>query len=166
MTTLIAGFGNVLLGDDGFGVEVIKRLDKMALPDHVQTMDVGIGGLDLVLRLQNGFDEVIIVDAVRRGQAPGTLYQFTPSAAELDRENNEPLNPHVAEPLAAMRMAKTLGALPAVINVVGCEPQSCAPGIGLSAPVSAAIDPAVQAISQSVNRRCETETRTDLGTSK
>lgn len=166
MAILIAGFGNVLLGDDGFGVEVIKRLGKMALPGHTQTMDVGIGGMELVLRLKYGFEEVIIVDAVRRGQAPGTLYQFAPSAEELNQQNNEPLNPHVAEPLAALRMARKLGALPAVITVVGCEPQSCAPGIGLSLPVILAIDPSVKAISQLVNRRLVKATQIGFGTTR
>lgn len=152
MTTLIAGFGNVLLGDDGFGVHVIKRLAAMTLPSHVQTMDVGIGGMELVLRLKTGFDEVIVVDAVRRGETPGTLFVFAPNERELNRDSGKALNPHVAEPLAAMRMAKTLGVLPAAITVVGCEPENCSPGIGLSAAVSAAIDPSLNVIRKLVEQ--------------
>ena len=152
MKTLIAGFGNVLLGDDGFGVHVIKRLAAMTLPNHVQTMDVGIAGMELVLRLKIGFDEVIVIDAVRRGEAPGTLYVFAPSAADLSRDSNETLNPHVAEPLAAMRLAKTLDVLPAAITVVGCEPENCSPGIGLSVAVSAAIDPSLNVIRKLVEQ--------------
>lgn len=152
MTTLIAGFGNVLLGDDGFGVHVIKRLAAMTLPNHVQTMDVGIGGMELVLRLKTGFDEVIVVDAVRRGETPGTLFVFAPNERELNRDRGKALNPHVAEPLAAMRMAKTLGVLPAAITVVGCEPENCSPGIGLSAAVSAAIDPSLNVIRKLVEQ--------------
>ena len=79
----IAGFGNVLLGDDGFGVEVIKRLQTFPLPVHVEAFDIGIGGMELVLKLMDGFTEMIVVDAVRRGKAPGTLYLFPPSDADL-----------------------------------------------------------------------------------
>ena len=83
MRILIVGFGNVLLGDDGFGVEVVKRLGATSLPTSVEILDVGIGGLDFVLTLMAGYEEAIVVDAVQRGQPPGTLYVFTPSAADL-----------------------------------------------------------------------------------
>jgi hydrogenase maturation protease len=87
--TLIVGFGNVLLGDDGFGVEVIKRLAASDLPPHVETMDVGIAGMHFVLHLMDRFEAVIVVDAVKRGQPPGTLYVFTPSDTDLDLHSGE-----------------------------------------------------------------------------
>src|SRR5262245_36201085 len=140
MKTLIAGFGNVLLGDDGFGVHVIKHLAAMTLPNHVQTMDVGIAGMELVLRLKIGFDEVIVIDAVRRGEAPGTLYVFAPSPADLSRDSNEALRPLGAGPVAAIRQATTLDVLPEAISLVGCEPENCSPGNGLGAAVRAAVE--------------------------
>jgi hydrogenase maturation protease len=153
MAVMIAGFGNLLLGDDGFGVEVIKKLTSTALPSHVQTIDVGIGGMEMVLRLKNGFDEIIVVDAARRGQAPGTLYVFSPKEEELNLDKNEAINPHVAEPAAALRMAKKLGILPQKITVVGCEPESCALGIGLSASVKAVLSEAVTTILELVDQK-------------
>ncbi len=82
---LIVGFGNVLLGDDGFGVEVVRRLAATDLPAHVHLLDVGIGGIHCVLQLMEGFDAIIVVDAVRHGEPPGTLYVFAPSAAHDGR---------------------------------------------------------------------------------
>jgi hydrogenase maturation protease len=107
--TLIAGFGNVLLGDDGFGVEVIKRLAVSDLPPHIEALDVGIAGMHFVLQLIEGFDAVILVDAVKRGQPPGTLYVFTPSEADLDLHSGERIDPHFAEPLRALKLARALG---------------------------------------------------------
>jgi hydrogenase maturation protease len=146
----IAGFGNVLLGDDGFGVEVIKRLQNFPLPVHVEAFDIGIGGMELVLKLMDGFNEMIVVDAVRRGNAPGTLYLFPPSVADLYFRPEERIDPHLAEPTGSMRMALKLGILPEKIVVVGCEPESCALGLGLSRPVTAAVDGAVEKIREMI----------------
>src|SRR5262245_26864070 len=144
--TLIVGFGNVLLGDDGFGVEVIKRLAVKALPPGVETMDVGIGGMHLVLKLLGGFEGVIVVDAGSRGQPPGTLYVFTPGAADLGVHGRQRIDPHCAEPARSMQLARALGFLPEKVTVLGCEPESCHLGISLSLAVDAAVDRAVQRI--------------------
>lgn len=143
---VIAGFGNVLLGDDGFGVEVVKRLQSLPLPVHVEAFDIGIGGMELVLKLMDGFTEMIVVDAVRRGKAPGTVYLFPPSDADLHLHKSDRVDPHLAEPTGAMKMARRLGILPAKILVVGCEPENCALGLGLSRPVRTAVDEAVEKI--------------------
>jgi hydrogenase maturation protease len=147
---VVAGFGNVLLGDDGFGVEVIKRLQTFTLPVHVEAFDIGIGGMELVLKLMDGFNEMIVVDAVRRGNAPGTLYLFPPSEADLYLRPEERIDPHLAEPTGSMRMAMKLGILPEKIVVVGCEPESCALGLGLSSPVKAAVAGAVEKIREMI----------------
>ena len=144
--TLIAGFGNVLLGDDGFGVEVIKRLAASDLPPHIKTLDVGIAGMHVVLQLIEGFDAVIVVDAVTRGQPAGTLYVFTPSEADLDLHSGERIDPHFAEPLRALKLARALGLLPEHVTVVGCEPLSCQLGMSLSVSVKAAVDSAMETI--------------------
>jgi hydrogenase maturation protease len=143
---VVAGFGNVLLGDDGFGVEVIKRLQSLTLPARVEAFDIGIGGMELVLKLMDGFNEMIVVDAVRRGNAPGTLYLFRPSEADLYFRPEERIDPHLAEPTGSMRMALKLGILPEKICIVGCEPEICALGLGLSRPVRAAVEDAVEKI--------------------
>jgi hydrogenase maturation protease len=144
--TLIAGFGNVLLGDDGFGVEVIKRLAASAPSPHIEILDVGIAGMHFVLQLMEGFDAVIVVDAVKRGQPPGTLYVFTPSEADLELHSGERIDPHFAEPVRSLKLARALGLLPEHVIVVGCEPLSCELGMSLSVSTKAAVDAAVEMI--------------------
>jgi hydrogenase maturation protease len=144
--TLIGGFGHELLGDDGFGVEIARRLAARKLPPHIQTIDVGIAGLYFVLELMDGFDAVIVVDAMKGGQPPGTLYVFTPGTAEGDLLSQDYIDPHVAEPAQALKLARALGLLPADVTVVGCEPASCRLGMPLSVWASAAVDRAVQTI--------------------
>jgi hydrogenase maturation protease len=144
--TLIGGFGNELLGDDGFGVEVVRRLAASSFPAHIHSLDVGIAGLHFVLELMQGFDAVIVVDAVKRGQPPGTLYVFTPSEAHGNLLCQELIDPHVAEPTQALKLARVLGLLPEDVTVVGCEPASCQLGMPLTVCVKAAVDQAVQTI--------------------
>jgi hydrogenase maturation protease len=144
--TLIAGFGNLLRGDDGFGVEVVNRLGASTLPAHIQVMDVGIGGMHFVLRLMEGFEVVIVVDAVEHGKPPGTLHVFTPTEADLGLDSEEWIDPHFAEPARSLKFAKALGLLPGQVTVVGCEPESCDLGQCLSLSTSAAVDRAVQTI--------------------
>lgn len=143
---VIAGFGNILLGDDGFGVEVVQRLQKLSLPFHVETFETGIAGMELVLKLMEGFDEMIVVDTVRCGKTPGTLVLFPPSVADLQLPTEERIDPHLAEPTSSMRMAMKLHILPKKIMVIGCEPESCVLGLGLSRPVRGAVDQAVEKI--------------------
>jgi len=143
---LIGGFGNELLGDDGFGVEVVRRLAASEFPAHIHTLDVGIAGLHFVLELMEGFDAVIVVDAVKRGQPPGTLYVFTPRAADGGLLRQDWVDPHIAEPTQALKLARALGLLPADVTVVGCEPASCRLGMSLTVWVNAAVDRAVQMI--------------------
>lgn len=144
--TLIAGFGNLLLGDDGFGVEVVRRLSRKGLPSHVRLLDVGIGGMDFVLEAMTGFDRIVIIDAVRRGSSPGTLHVFTPGETDLPLRNEEPVNPHITEPTRALSLARSLGALLGHVTVVGCEPEVCDLQWALSPRVRDAVDRAVERI--------------------
>lgn len=139
---LVAGFGSLLLGDDGFGVAVVRRLAGESLPSGVETMEVGTGGMELVFGLMGGCRRLIVVDAVRRGHAPGTLYVFRPSEADLAPSPDQSIDPHFAEPTRAMKMAKELGYLPEDVTVIGCEPGSCELDLSLSPAVGAAVDQA------------------------
>ncbi|MEP6993988.1 MAG: hydrogenase maturation protease [Acidobacteriota bacterium] len=140
---LVAGFGNLLLGDDGFGVEVVRRLSGETVPSGVEILEVGTGGMELVYGLMSGFHKLIVVDAVRRGHAPGTLCVFHPSEADLSFVSEESVDPHFAEPTRAMKMARRLGYLPKDVTVVGCEPGSCELDLALSPPVRAAVEQAL-----------------------
>jgi hydrogenase maturation protease len=152
-SVLIAGVGNIFLGDDAFGVEVARRLASRALPDGVRVSDFGIRGFDLAYALGNDDDAVILVDAIRRGEPPGTLY-----AIEVDPDGATPgvLETHGMDPANVIRLAAAFGERPRRIFLVGCEPSEIgldAEGrIGLSAPVEAAIDGAIDMVASLVAR--------------
>jgi hydrogenase maturation protease len=147
MRVLIAGVGNVLRGDDGFGVEVLRRLEPEAGPHAgVTYFESGIGGVALVQQLLDGYDALIILDALDRGAAPGTVYVLEPDARAL-AGSREPVDPHQAGPDGVIRMATALGVLPPQVWVVGCQAAACDElGAGLSEPVRRAVPVALQRV--------------------
>jgi hydrogenase maturation protease len=151
-TILIAGIGNVFLGDDGFGVEVVRRLAGRALPARV--VDFGIRGFDLACALLEPLDLAILVDAVRRGGAPGTLYWM-----EVDKLADGPvdLQGHSMDPAQVIRNARAMGRIEARILVLGCEPATFgdpdAGAIGLSGSVDGAVETAIEMIGQVLAER-------------
>ena len=147
---LIAGVGNIFLGDDGFGVEVVKRLAGRALPEGVEVVDFGIRGMDLVYALQKDYDLVVFVDIAPRGERPGTVYLLEP---EIEEDGEVTLDTHGMDPVKVIKLARTLGARPTRTLVVGCEPQVVVSGedyddmlMELSEPVRAAVDEAVKLV--------------------
>jgi hydrogenase maturation protease len=143
---LVAGIGNIFLADDGFGVEVARRLATREQPPGVQVEDFGIRGMDLVYALGEGYDAAVFVDAVPRGEPPGTLFVIEP---EIDGEAQVGLDAHGMDPVKVLTLAGQLGPVPDRILLVGCEPAIHMTGeeedlVGeLSAPVLAAVDEAV-----------------------
>jgi hydrogenase maturation protease len=146
---LVAGVGNVFLGDDGFGCEVARRLAAGALPEGVQVADFGIRGFDLGFALLDGYEVAILVDAMRRGGPPGTLYVVEPclTGGALSG-TEEALCAHDLGPAKALEIAGALGAQLGLVRVLGCEPGTLGPEgegrIGLSVPVAAVIDDAAR----------------------
>ncbi|MEP7345133.1 MAG: hydrogenase maturation protease [Gemmatimonadaceae bacterium] len=142
--TLIAGFGNVLRGDDGFGVEVLRRLGERGVAcESVELLDVGTGGIRLAQELMSPFDRLIIIDATTRGGVPGTVYTL---AIEEVRRTHE-IDMHTTVPSRALEVAQALGPLPAEIFLVGCEPASVDElTTELSPSVAAAVDQAVHQV--------------------
>ena len=150
MRVLVAGIGNIFLADDGFGVEVARRLAQRELPAGAEVKDFGIRGLDLVYALGESYDATVFVDAVPRGEAPGTLFVIEP---ELELESGEVmLDAHGMDPVKVLSLASQLGPVPDRVLVVGCEPQVRMSGeeeeiVGeLSPPVRAALDSAVELV--------------------
>jgi len=140
--TLVAGVGNVFFGDDGFGCEVARRLAAVPPPAGVSVVDFGIRGVHLAYELSGGgYDAAIIVDAVARGGRAGTLYVLDPA---LD-EAAAPLlaDAHGVDLAAIFELTRRLGAPPERVVVVGCEAATLDDGIGLSAEIEAAVEPAV-----------------------
>lgn len=139
--TLIAGFGNVLRGDDGFGVEVVRQLAARGVAsDSVELLDVGTGGIRLAQELQSPYERLIIVDAATRGGVPGSVYTLVVSGVRPTRE----IDMHTAVPSRALEVAQAMGPLPPQIYLVGCEPEIVdAWSMELSPAVARAVDQAI-----------------------
>ena len=122
---LIAGVGNIFLGDDAFGVEVVRALAARSLPDGVTVVDYGIRGFDLAYALLDPWDSVVIVDALSRGGSPGTLYTVEPDLGCMkDATPGETMiNPHGMDPMRVLQLALSMGPVQARVLVVGCEPE-------------------------------------------
>jgi hydrogenase maturation protease len=120
MKVLIAGIGNVFMGDDGFGCEVVRRLAAAPLPAGVDAIDFGTGGMDLGYALTEGYDAAILVDTVAPNHAPGTVSVIEP---ELEACATAELVPHGMDPVRVLRFAAALGKLPPRLRLVGCEPE-------------------------------------------
>ena len=147
---LVAGVGNIFLGDDGFGVEVVKRLAGRELPENVEVKDFGIRGMDLAYALQDDYDLVVFVDAVPRGEEPGTVYLIEP---EIEEDGEVALDTHGMDPVKVITLSRWLGARPTRTLVVGCEPQVVPGGedydtmlMELSEPVLAGVEEAVKLV--------------------
>jgi hydrogenase maturation protease len=142
---LVAGIGNIFLGDDGFGVEVANRLATQPQPPGVRVADYGIRGMHLAYDLLAGYHATILVDAMPRGEAPGTVYVLDVGRAPHEL-SEQPVDAHGMQPQAVLTLLASLGGDPGHVFVVGCEPADLGERIGLSAPVAAAVDQAVQAV--------------------
>ena len=153
---LIAGIGNVFLGDDGFGVEVVRQLAGREWPEGVEVKDFGIRGMDLAYALQDGYDLVLFVDATPRGEEPGTVYLIEP---QIEDDGGVSLDTHGMDPVKVIKLSRALGARPTRTLVVGCEPQTVPGGeaydemlMELSEPVLASVEEAVQLVASVVEK--------------
>jgi hydrogenase maturation protease len=147
---LVAGVGNIFLGDDGFGVEVVRRLTGRELPEGVEVADFGIRGMDLAYALQGDYELVLVVDATPRGEKPGTVYLIEP---EIEDDGEVSLDTHGMDPVKVIKLSRALGAKPTRTLVVGCEPQVVVSEedyddmlMELSEPVRAAVEEAAKLV--------------------
>ena len=161
---LVAGIGNIFLGDDAFGSEVARRLAGRELPPEVRVVDFGIRGFDLAYALLDGPDVTIFVDATPRGSdgavEPGTLYIIEPDLEELDNidAGEMMVETHGMDPMKVLAMVKSMGGRFKRILVVGCEPaplRSEDGHMGLSEAVERAVDEAISMIESLVARILE-----------
>ncbi|MDQ3693541.1 MAG: hydrogenase maturation protease [Chloroflexota bacterium] len=148
---LVAGVGNIFLGDDGFGVAVAQRLLAETVPTSVRVADFGIRGVHLAYELLNGYASFILIDATPRGGAPGTLYVIEPdldgaAPVAFNEAPSPAVDAHSLDPAAVFAMLKALGGEIERVLIVGCEPATVAEGIGLSEPVVRAVDEAVKVV--------------------
>lgn len=145
---LVAGIGNILVGDDGFGVEVARRIAREPLPPNVMVRDFGICGMDLVFALLDGFDAAILVDVTQRGEPPGTLYVLDLDNDHASGEEQPPqIAGHEMDPARVLQLVKWMGGGVTCLRLVGCEPETFGDDdevvCGLSESVASAVTPAV-----------------------
>ena len=147
---LVAGIGNIFLGDDGFGVEVATRLAARPLPECVTVADFGTRSYDLAYALMQRWELVIIVDALPGGEEPGSVYLVEPSLPEQNPDVLE-IDAHSMNPESVLRLVSAWGGKISRMLVVGCEPATIdfhEESFGLSDPVRAAVDEAVRVVEE------------------
>jgi hydrogenase maturation protease len=153
---LVAGIGNIFLGDDAFGVEVVRRFSGRGLPENVRVVDFGIRGYDLAYALLDGYDTTILVDACPRGEPAGTLYVIEPDLNRLSGAEPQPaaVEAHSMNPLNVLRLARSMGPVKRVL-LLGCEPATLGPEegqMGLSEPIEAVLDEAVELLESVIEK--------------
>ncbi len=158
---LVAGIGNIFLGDDAFGVEVVRQLALRSFPASVRIRDFGIRGYDLAYALLDGYELIILVDACPRGEAPGTVYVIEPDLDKAgEAEAPATLDGHTMNPVNVLRLAKAMGPISKRILLVACEPATLGGEdgqMGLSEPVSMAVGDAVRIIEELVSKNSNGE---------
>jgi hydrogenase maturation protease len=144
---LVAGIGNIFLSDDGFGVEVAQRLADRPQPAGARVEDFGIRGVHLAYELLEGYEVLVLVDAVPMGESPGTVNLLEPDVDTNGHDDEVPvIEAHSMSPAVVLDLLAGLDGRVDRILIVGCEPASLDDGIGLSEPVSNAVEPAVAAV--------------------
>jgi hydrogenase maturation protease len=140
---LIMGVGNILLSDEGVGVHVVRAMQKMKLPDNVELLDGGTASMSFLDNLSSR-EKVIIIDAVKGNDKPGTIYRFTPSDITTQKEMVTSL--HQIGILDSLNMAQFLGAAPQNVIIYGIEPKELDWGMSLSSEIAAVIPRVIELI--------------------
>jgi hydrogenase maturation protease len=163
---LIAGIGNIFLGDDAFGCEAVRELSREPLPAEVTAKDFGIRSYDLAYALIDNYDTIILVDAAPRGDAPGTVSLVELDLGQLEPAQAEMVDAHAMDPVRVLQMAQTLAPVTAKVLLVGCEPQSSGGNegeAGLSQPVRNAVPNALAMIKSQIRTELNLEQKIEAG---
>lgn len=146
---VVAGIGNELLGDDGFGPAVARSLATVDLGDDVEVRDVGLRGVHFAYDIADGVDTLVVVDLVDVDEPPGTVVVLDADVDAIDRRS---LDGHGTDVLGIVELSRRIGRGPAKVLVVGCPPADCRPSTELSAVVADAVGPASTIVGQLVDR--------------
>ena len=154
---LVAGVGNDLLGDDGFGIAVVRRFSEEGAPEEVEVFESGIAGIRMVQELMDGYEAIVIVDATDKGEEPGTVYLLeveVPDPEELTEEGRQEFlaDTHLTVPSKALALARAIEVLPPRVYILGCQPKECELGMGLSEPVQRGVAEAIERLRELTTR--------------
>jgi len=164
---LVAGIGNIFLGDDAFGSEVARRLMNETLPEEVRVTDFGIRSYDLAYAMMEEYDVTIFVDITSQSQSPGTLYLIEPDLNQLDQLDEKMADAHSMNPVRVLQMLRAVGSSPKKLYLVGCEPAilEVEDGeIGLSESVEAAVPQAIELIKSLVDDLLNEKSKVEVDT--
>jgi len=145
---LILGIGNILLKDEGVGVHVVSKLKEIPLPDNVEVLDGGTAGLDLTDFIANR-KKVIVIDAVKAGDKPGTIYRLTEK--NLNIKPKAIMSFHEIDFLDALHMSEVMGDKPKETIVIGIEPKDMSDGIELSPEIKERIPSIIEVVMKELN---------------
>lgn len=145
---LVAGIGNIFLGDDGFGSEVVRNTDLPQDDPNVRVLDYGIRGMHLAYDLLEEWDTLVLVDALPSRGRPGTVHVF--QADHQSGSDTTGLDAHCMDPAAVFASLQALGGHPPYTVVVGCEAGGVEEGMGLTEPVARAVPRAARAVEEIV----------------
>jgi hydrogenase maturation protease len=151
---LVAGIGNIFLGDDAFGSEVARRLMQETLPGQVQVLDFGIRSYDLAYAMMDDYEVTILIDIISRGEPAGTVYLMKPDLQELEQLDDKVADAHSMNVVRVLQMLRALGRTPEKLYLIGCEPATLEiedGQIGLSETVEAAVPRAMEMIRSLIN---------------
>lgn len=151
---LVAGVGNIFLGDDGFGCEVARLLERESLPEGVVAKDYGIGGLHLAYEVADGVGTLILIDAIAYGDEPGEVNVLE---ADTDAGASCAFDAHSMDPVSVLNSVRNLGVEPPRTLIVGCKPACLEDGIGLSPVVASAVEPAMRVVLELIERESTTK---------
>ena len=154
---LVAGMGNDLRQDDGFGIVVVRRFFEEGVPEGVRLYESGIAGIGLVQELMDGYEALVIVDATDRGEKPGTVYLLeveVPDPEEFTEESRQEFlaDTHLTVPSKALTLARALKILPPKVYILGCQPKEHELGMDLSEPVERGVAEAIQRLRELTSR--------------
>jgi hydrogenase maturation protease len=140
--TLIVGMGNLIYRDEGIGVHVVQEMRKMELPGHIELLDIGTSTMDLISYL-DGVEKLIVIDAMKAGRDPGTIYKCKPE--DLMPKGEGPISLHEIGLLETLNMAKKMEM---EINtvIIGVEPKVVDWGMELSGEVKSKIPTIIEAV--------------------
>lgn len=154
---LVAGMGNDLRQDDGFGIAVVRRFSEGGVPEGVEVYESGIAGIGLIQELMDGYEALVIVDAIDRDEVPGTVRLLeveVPETEELTEEDRREFlaDTHLTVPSKALTLARALSILPPRAYILGCQPKECGLGMSLSEPVERGVAEAVERLRELTTR--------------
>ncbi len=145
---LVLGVGNLVLKDEGVGVHVAQRMQEMDLPSHVEVLDGGTMGFDLLDDIE-GRKKVVIVDTVKGGQPPGTVYRMT--IDDIDEMPKSRVSLHDIDMTDVFKLADLFEIEKPEIVIIGVEPKDMeSTSMELSPEVEARIPKEIEVVMREI----------------